>query len=124
MVRVGTLPSLLPYTLKPYLSYAVPTEVGKVGNESPSFIEPIAARRDGIKAMFSKQERSSTASPTKTPTASQKWKSETSQSPSKVTDEEAETAEATSHRNKRPKTNKNEDNSKQVSLVLDHHHVS
>ena len=53
-------------------SYAVPTEVGKVGTESPSFIEPITSRKDGIQAMFSKQRQNSptksqptTASPTK-----------------------------------------------------------
>lgn len=36
-------------------SYAVPKEVGKVGRESPTFIEPVANRKDGIEAMFSKQ---------------------------------------------------------------------
>ena len=53
-------------------SYAVPTEVGKVGTESPSFIEPITSRKDGIQAMFSKQRQNSPiksqptiASPTK-----------------------------------------------------------
>ena len=53
-------------------SYAVPTEVGKVGTESPSFIEPITSRKDGIQAMFSKQRQNSptksqptVASPTK-----------------------------------------------------------
>ncbi|KAH0579765.1 hypothetical protein H2248_002602 [Termitomyces sp. 'cryptogamus'] len=35
--------------------YQVPKEVGKVGTESPTFIEPIATRKDGIQAMFSKQ---------------------------------------------------------------------
>ena len=40
-------------------SYAVPTEVGKVGTESPSFIEPITSRKDGIQAMFSKQRQNS-----------------------------------------------------------------
>jgi len=38
--------------------YQVPQEVGKVGTESPTFIEPIAARKDGIQAMFSKQKQS------------------------------------------------------------------
>jgi hypothetical protein len=36
-------------------SYAVPTEVGKVGTESPTFIEPVQKRKDGIEAMFSRQ---------------------------------------------------------------------
>jgi len=35
--------------------YQVPKEVGKVGTESASFIEPITNRKDGIEAMFSKQ---------------------------------------------------------------------
>jgi hypothetical protein len=36
-------------------SYPVPKEVGKVGAESSTFIEPISHRKDGIHAMFSKQ---------------------------------------------------------------------
>ncbi|KAG5352472.1 hypothetical protein C0989_002106 [Termitomyces sp. Mn162] len=39
----------------PLECYQVPKEVGKVGTESPTFIEPIATRKDGIQAMFSKQ---------------------------------------------------------------------
>ncbi|KAH7921125.1 hypothetical protein BV22DRAFT_1038994 [Leucogyrophana mollusca] len=35
--------------------YAVPQEVGKVGTESPTFIEPVAQRKDGIQAMFARQ---------------------------------------------------------------------
>src|SRR5882762_1283568 len=38
-------------------SYQVPKEVGKVGTESPTFIEPIANRKDGIQAMFSRQKQ-------------------------------------------------------------------
>jgi len=41
----------------PLESYQVPKEVGKVGTESSSFILPIAARKDGIEAMFSKQKQ-------------------------------------------------------------------
>jgi hypothetical protein len=37
------------------ISYQVPKEVGKVGNESPSFIQPVKERKDGIQAMFQKQ---------------------------------------------------------------------
>lgn len=33
-------------------SYPVSPEVGKVGKESPTFIEPISERKDGIVAMF------------------------------------------------------------------------
>jgi len=35
--------------------YQVSQQVGKVGTESPLFIEPIANRKDGIQAMFTKQ---------------------------------------------------------------------
>ncbi|KAH9477014.1 Abasic site processing protein [Psilocybe cubensis] len=48
----------------PLACYAVPKEVGKVGTESPTYIEPITDRKDGIEAMFSKQKQK--ASPTKT----------------------------------------------------------
>ncbi|KAL5498205.1 hypothetical protein ACEPAH_2335 [Sanghuangporus vaninii] len=50
--------------IRPYVSpskehdlecFPVPKEVGKVGTESPTFIEPINKRRDGIEAMFAKQ---------------------------------------------------------------------
>jgi putative SOS response-associated peptidase YedK len=44
------------------ISYQVPKEVGKVGTESPSFIEPIAGRKDGIQAMFSKQRQAGRSS--------------------------------------------------------------
>ncbi|KIK09512.1 hypothetical protein K443DRAFT_388692 [Laccaria amethystina LaAM-08-1] len=45
-------------TSAPLDCYQVPKEVGKVGTESPSFIEPITSRKDGIQAMFSKQKSS------------------------------------------------------------------
>ncbi|KIM34316.1 hypothetical protein M408DRAFT_5587 [Serendipita vermifera MAFF 305830] len=35
----------------------IPPEVGKVGNESPAFIQPIEERKDGIKASFAKQQQ-------------------------------------------------------------------
>jgi hypothetical protein len=44
----------------------VPKEVGKVGTESDKFIEPVAEREDGIKAMFSKQKANISESPRKT----------------------------------------------------------
>jgi len=40
--------------------------VGKVGTESATFIEPVANRKDGIQAMFSKQVSTSSAKPTHT----------------------------------------------------------
>ncbi|KAI0742758.1 hypothetical protein C8Q80DRAFT_1190615 [Daedaleopsis nitida] len=42
---------------EPLTCYQVPKEVGKVGIESPIFIEPIAERKDGIQAMFARQSR-------------------------------------------------------------------
>ncbi len=39
-------------------SYQVPKEVGKVGTESPTFVEPVSQRPDGIEAMFAKQSNS------------------------------------------------------------------
>ncbi|KAJ7145892.1 hypothetical protein C8R44DRAFT_756143 [Mycena epipterygia] len=44
--------------------YQVPKEVGKVGTESSTFIEPVANRKDGIQAMFNKQKQAQ-ASPKK-----------------------------------------------------------
>lgn len=46
-----------PYEQKssPLECYQVPKEVGKVGTESATFIEPIDKRKDGIMAMFAKQ---------------------------------------------------------------------
>jgi putative SOS response-associated peptidase YedK len=41
----------------PLQCYSVPKEVGKVGTESSTFIEPISKRKDGIQAMFSKQKQ-------------------------------------------------------------------
>ena len=35
----------------------VPPEVGKVGLDSPSFVQPIEERKDGIKALFAKQQQ-------------------------------------------------------------------
>ncbi|RDB23522.1 hypothetical protein Hypma_009219 [Hypsizygus marmoreus] len=43
----------------PLECYQVPKEVGKVGTESSTFIEPITSRKDGIQAMFSKQAKTS-----------------------------------------------------------------
>jgi hypothetical protein len=47
----------------PLECYQVPSEVGRVGTESPTFIEPIAMRKDGIQAMFSKQKQKRVLSP-------------------------------------------------------------
>jgi hypothetical protein len=44
----------------------VPKEVGKVGKESPSFIQPVQERKDGIKAMFAKQKQATSSEGTGT----------------------------------------------------------
>jgi hypothetical protein len=36
-------------------SFPVPPEVGKIGTNSPTFIEPVSERSDGIKSFFTKQ---------------------------------------------------------------------
>lgn len=48
-------------------SYPVSPDVGKVGNESPAFVEPISERKDGIVAMFAHQgsQKSKPSSPVK-----------------------------------------------------------
>lgn len=53
VVRLPRSPNSFP--IQRQYSYQVPKEVGKVGTESPTFIEPIGTRKDGIQAMFSKQ---------------------------------------------------------------------
>ncbi|KAH7882128.1 hypothetical protein F5I97DRAFT_421966 [Phlebopus sp. FC_14] len=42
-------------TKSPIQCYQVPKEIGKVGSESATFIEPVAERKDGIQAMFARQ---------------------------------------------------------------------
>jgi hypothetical protein len=79
----------LSHLVKPYSDpnvplqcYQVPQEVGKVGTENPAFIEPIATRKDGIQAMFSRQaEKKRTAPPSddespKSPKSPKKFKPE------------------------------------------------
>ncbi|KAG8981347.1 hypothetical protein FRB90_007313 [Tulasnella sp. 427] len=59
--------------MKPYehevSAYQVPKEVGKVGTNDPSFVKPVAERKDGIAAMFKKQKE--TGAHLKTPSSSQ-----------------------------------------------------
>ena len=43
------------------LSFPVPPEVGKIGTNSPTYIQPVSERADGIKSFFQKQ----TSSPAK-----------------------------------------------------------
>ncbi|KAJ7619420.1 hypothetical protein FB45DRAFT_930745 [Roridomyces roridus] len=58
------LVKLVAPTKIPLECYQVPKEVGKVGTESPTFIEPVASRKDGIQALFAKQKQAQ-ASPKK-----------------------------------------------------------
>ncbi|KAH9029272.1 hypothetical protein EDB85DRAFT_1867255 [Lactarius pseudohatsudake] len=39
----------------PLECYAVPQEVGRVGVQSPTFVEPVEKRKDGIEALFTRQ---------------------------------------------------------------------
>ncbi|KAF6750897.1 hypothetical protein DFP72DRAFT_909583 [Ephemerocybe angulata] len=80
-------PELSKFVLQPYHDdanvplecYQVPKEVGKIGTESPTFVEPVANRKDGIQAMFAKQKQSQQHS-NPPPQSKQEFKSEPSQS--------------------------------------------
>ncbi|CAK5271034.1 unnamed protein product, partial [Mycena citricolor] len=62
------LGKLLVPTTCPLTCYQVPKEVGKVGTESSTFIQPVAERKDGIQAMFARQKQAQQGtSPLKTP---------------------------------------------------------
>jgi len=59
-------PVLASFTNHDADSYPVTPDVGKVGNESPTFVEPISMRKDGIEAMFASQgSQKQKTSPTK-----------------------------------------------------------
>ncbi|EUC65281.1 inner membrane AAA protease Yta12-like protein, putative [Rhizoctonia solani AG-3 Rhs1AP] len=55
-VEKGWQPEVLEELRKPYegklVCYEVPSGVGKVGNEDPSFVEPLAKKKGGIEAMM------------------------------------------------------------------------
>jgi putative SOS response-associated peptidase YedK len=70
--------------------YQVPKEVGKVGTESPTFIEPIANRKDGIQAMFLRQKQVQTSRVREPP----KRKRSSSSSPSRPAVEPNDLAKA------------------------------
>lgn len=46
------------HVIDPGRSFPVPPEVGKIGNNSPTFIQPVSERSDGIKSFFQKQQPS------------------------------------------------------------------
>ncbi|KIY73080.1 DUF159-domain-containing protein [Cylindrobasidium torrendii FP15055 ss-10] len=89
--------------LSPLECYRVPKEVGKVGSESATFIEPIEKRKDGIQAMFAKQKanadigESSPKKPGLKPESSTKQKSPSHKAPDRV-------QIATNKESKTPKT--------------------
>jgi hypothetical protein len=95
---------------RPPFSFQVPKEVGRVGTESPSFVEPITSRKDGIQALFSKQ-RQTSFHPTSSPaTPKVKRKLEDNSTPSGLPAELSGTVDANPSvfvgpsASKRPKT--------------------
>ncbi|KZS89378.1 DUF159-domain-containing protein [Sistotremastrum niveocremeum HHB9708] len=66
----GLFPILQPYSGPQLAVYQVPKEMGKVGTESPAFIEPVSERKDGIESMFKKQIARSPSKNTKSPPSS------------------------------------------------------
>jgi len=68
----------------------VPKEVGKVGTNSPTYIEPVSERKDGIASFFKKQEEKIQKGPstTKAESTATPIKSEPVHSPVKVKKEE------------------------------------
>ncbi|KAG6855969.1 hypothetical protein H0H87_008910 [Tephrocybe sp. NHM501043] len=68
----------------PLECYQVPKEVGRVGTESPTFIEPVVKRKDGIQAMFSKlASKPSTSQPRLGPSSRKRSQSPEDTPPSK-----------------------------------------
>jgi len=83
----------------------VPKEVGKVGTESPTFIEPVATRKDGIQAMFSKQqEKSIPSSPAKSTGVHSKRKLEESTTPASSSSKSPSSTQSPSKKVKRATT--------------------
>jgi hypothetical protein len=97
-------------------SYQVPKEVGKVGTESRTFIEPIANRKDGIQAMFSRQKQAQ-SSPTKN--TSQKRKRSSSPSTSR-TIEHRDSIETEVSASKKLGGNGKQQNEDQEVICIDH----
>ena len=61
--------------------YAVPKEIGKIGRESSTFIEPVSKRKDGIEAMFAKQKQKKPTEEEKGEKGMEKGKEEKGRSP-------------------------------------------
>ncbi len=86
----------------PLECYQVPQEVGKVGTESPTFIEPIATRKDGIQAMFSKQKQSQAKAKLKDETMIVSKKRLRSSSPVTLTKEDSSPAKKIKQEDSKP----------------------
>ncbi|KAH9990829.1 hypothetical protein BJV77DRAFT_1060873 [Russula vinacea] len=87
----------------PLECYAVPREVGKVGTESPTFIEPVQKRKDGIEAMFTRQTKAAQAQQ-----RSDTKRKRESVSPAKDEEEEKKKEMGTSAPAVKPRTKKEE----------------
>lgn len=62
----------------------MPKEVGKIGTESPTFVQPVQDRKDGIQAMFAKQQKQQsqpTATSGTNPTLTQRARKRSAPSP-------------------------------------------
>jgi putative SOS response-associated peptidase YedK len=103
-------------SVSPLECYQVPKEVGKVGTESRTFIEPIANRKDGIQAMFSRQKQAQ-SSPTKN--TSQKRKRSSSPSTSR-TIEHRDSVETEVSTSKKLGGNGKQQNEDQEVICIDH----
>ncbi|KAK7441711.1 hypothetical protein VKT23_016376 [Stygiomarasmius scandens] len=107
----------------PLECYQVPKEVGKVGTESSTFIQPISERKDGIQAMFLKQKSqkvaSSSSSSPKNVQNKRKREESSAKGPVKVesSDDEIEIIEKPSP----PKRPKVESTPKSKSLTFSRH---
>ncbi len=100
----------------PLECYSVPSDVGKVGTESSTYIEPISQRKDGIQAMFAKQKSHESRS-----SINQDNIAESSKTSSKrkmesidITDDEEHDSES----RKKPKTMTDEVNNTEKDIVV------
>lgn len=97
-------------------SYQVPNEVGKIGTESPTFVQPVQDRKDGIQAMFAKQQKQKSqpavaaAAASTNPTLTQRARKR-SASPTDLKSSSATTGETPAKKPKVEKLNTWEDDS-------------
>jgi len=77
-------------TASPLECYAVPQEVGRVGVESPTFIEPVEKRKDGIEALFSRQTAKGSVSVPASPARGKRKREPVDEAEEKAADVKAE----------------------------------